>query len=67
MINFTILLINFLLQERSKQERSNLDIVWQLETKTKEIQTLTARIQKVCGVIFAVVHTMYIVFACIFL
>ncbi|KAM7439153.1 hypothetical protein ABFA07_011420 [Porites harrisoni] len=36
-------------EERSKQERSNLDIVWQLETKTKEIQTLTARIQKLEG------------------
>ena len=34
-------------QERSKQERANLDIVWQLETKNKEIQTLSARIQKV--------------------
>lgn len=37
-------------QERSKQERANLDIVWQLETKNKEIQTLSARIQKVTNV-----------------
>lgn len=34
-------------QERSKQERANLDIVWQLEAKNKEIQTLSGRIQKV--------------------
>ncbi|XP_078366530.1 uncharacterized protein LOC144650680 isoform X3 [Oculina patagonica] len=36
-------------EERSKQERSNLDIVWQLENKNKEIQTLSARIQKLEG------------------
>ncbi|XP_020614148.1 ras and EF-hand domain-containing protein homolog isoform X7 [Orbicella faveolata] len=36
-------------EERSKQERANLDIVWQLETKNKEIQTLSARIQKLEG------------------
>ena len=34
-------------QEKSKQERANLDIVWQLESKNKEIQTLSVRIQKV--------------------
>lgn len=46
-----VFVINFLLciiQERSKQERANLDIVWQLENKNKEIQTLNARVQKVC-------------------
>nr|XP_058949591.1 ras and EF-hand domain-containing protein-like isoform X3 [Pocillopora verrucosa] len=36
-------------EEKSKQERSNLDIVWQLENKNKEIQTLTARVQKLEG------------------
>ena len=37
----------FFFQEKSKQERANLDIVWQLENKNKEIQTLNARVQKV--------------------
>ena len=38
---------SFFFQEKSKQERANLDIVWQLENKNKEIQTLNAKVQKV--------------------
>ncbi|XP_067038212.1 uncharacterized protein [Acropora muricata] len=36
-------------EEKSKQERANVDIVWQLENKNKEIQTLNARVQKLEG------------------
>ncbi|XP_074617320.1 uncharacterized protein LOC141876550 isoform X2 [Acropora palmata] len=36
-------------EEESKQERANVDIVWQLENKNKEIQTLNARVQKLEG------------------
>jgi len=34
-------------EEQSKFERSNLDIIWQMENKNKEIQALQARNQKV--------------------
>ncbi|XP_032237890.2 ras and EF-hand domain-containing protein isoform X12 [Nematostella vectensis] len=33
-------------EEQSKFERSNLDMVWQLETKNKEIQALNAKVSK---------------------
>lgn len=36
-------------EEKSKQERSNVDLVWQLENKNKEIQNLNARVQKLEG------------------
>ena len=44
----------FFFQEESKQERANVDIVWQLENKNKEIQTLNARVQKV--LLFSLCH-----------
>lgn len=34
-------------EEQSKFERSNLDIIWQMENKNKEYQALQAKHQKV--------------------
>ena len=49
-----LFLFFFFFQEESKQERANVDIVWQLENKNKEIQTLNARVQKV--LLFSLCH-----------
>ncbi|XP_031561375.1 ras and EF-hand domain-containing protein-like isoform X6 [Actinia tenebrosa] len=33
-------------EEKSKYERSNMDVIWQMENKNKEIQALQAKVQK---------------------